>query len=232
MTPVIIKYPVILVNFKAYRESTGKNALRLAMIAEEVSRETGVNIALAPQFCDIRLLTEAVSLPIFSQHIDPVPFGGFTGCVLPEAVKEAGAVGTLINHSEKQLRLADIAEIIRRSREVGLLSAVCANNELVSVAVATLNPDIVSVEPPELIGSGVAVSKTQPQLITRTIEGVKRVNQSVHILCGAGISSGEDVATAIRLGSEGVLLASGVVKASDPRTVLMNMAKSVISQRK
>jgi len=226
-----MEYPAILINFKTYRESTGSNALRLAEMAEEVRRKTDVCIALAPQFCDNRLLTQKVSLPIFAQHIDPIPFGGFTGSILPEAVKEAGAIGTLINHSERQLKLSDIAEAIRRSKELNLLSAVCANNETVSVAVAALNPEIVSVEPPELIGSGTAISKVQPQLITRTIEEIRKMNQKAHILCGAGISSGEDVAAAIQLGSEGVLLASGIVKAKDPHLVLLGMAKAILSFR-
>jgi len=231
MTSQKIGYPLILVNFKTYRESTGSNALRLAEIVEEVRRKTDVCIAVAPQFCDIHLLNQGVSLPIFAQHIDPIPYGGFTGSVLPEAVKEAGAMGTLINHSERQLRLSDIEEAVRRSKELNLLSAVCANSEKVSMAVAALNPDIVSVEPPELIGSGIAISKAQPLLITRTIKEVRKVNQKVHVLCGAGISSGEDVATAIKLGSEGVLLASGVVKAKDPYSTLLGIAEAVLPFR-
>ena len=224
-----VEYPLILVNFKAYREATGGNALRLAKIAEKVNDETGVCISVAPQFCDIRLLAEEVALPIFAQHVDPISFGGFTGSVLPEAIKEAGATGTLINHSEKQLKISDIAKVIHMSKELGLTTVVCADSELVSAALAALNPEIVSIEPPQLIGTGVAVSKAQPQLVTGTIKTVKSVNQEVHILCGAGITSGEDVAAALRLGSEGVLLASGLVRAKDPKMVLLDMARAVLS---
>ena len=226
-----IKYPLILVNFKAYREATGSNALRLAKIAEEVHNETGVCVSLAPQFCDIRLLAEEVTLPIFAQHVDPISFGGFTGSVLPDAVKEAGATGTLINHSERQLKISEIAEAIRISKELGLTTVACANSESVSAALAALGPEIISIEPPQLIGTGIAVSKAQPQLVSGTIKTAKSVNESVHILCGAGITSGEDVAAALRLGSEGVLLASGLVKAKDPRIVLLDMTRAVTSRK-
>ena len=40
------------------------------------------------------------------------------------------------------------------------------------------------------------------------------------MLCGAGVKNGADVKMAIELGAEGVLLASGVTKASDIKAVL------------
>jgi triosephosphate isomerase len=142
--------------------------------------------------------------------------GAFTGHVLAESVKEAGAFGTLINHSERQLKLADIDATIRRANDKELISCVCTSNPQISAAVAYLNPDIVSIEPPELIGTGVAVSKAQPEVVTDTVKLVRKVNEEAIILCGAGISHGEDVAVALKLGTHGVLVASGIVKAKDP----------------
>jgi len=219
-----IRTPVILVNFKTYIEATGKKAVKLAKIAEEVSSETGVCIAVAPQFTDISSVSKEVEVPVFAQHIDPFMPGSHTGHVLAEAIKEAGAVGTLVNHSERRLILSSIATVVERAREVGLATCVCADKPEVSAAVAALNPDMLAIEPPELIGTGIPVSKAKPEVVTRTIKLVKNVNPNVTILCGAGITSGEDIAIALKLGTKGVLLASGVVKSKDPRQTLLEMA--------
>jgi triosephosphate isomerase (TIM) len=219
-----LQSPMIIVNFKTYLESTGQRALTLAKQAEKAAKETGANIVVVPQFVDIAKIAEAVEIPVFAQHVDPIKPGGSTGHILAEAVKEAGAVGTLINHSERQLKLSEIDAIIALAREKGLVSCVCANNPLVSAAVAAMRPDITSVEPPELIGTGISVSKAKPEIVTDTVSLVHRVDPKMMILCGAGISTAEDVGIALKLGTRGVLVASGIVKAKDPYTVLRAFA--------
>lgn len=222
-----VQTPIILVNFKTYAEATGRNALNLAKTAEKINQETGVSVGIAPQFVDIASIAQNVSIPVFAQHIDPVTHGSFTGHVLPEAVKEAGAVGTLINHSERRLKLADIDAAITRAQQVGLVTVICSNNSAVSAAIAALNPNMVAVEPPELIGSGIPVSKAKPEVVSGTVELVKRVNPNVIVLCGAGITTGEDVASALKLGTKGVLVASGIVKAKDQYKALLDFAEAI-----
>ncbi len=216
--------PLIIVNFKTYLESTGKRAVELAKQAERASKETGVYIAVAPQFTDIKSVADAVEIPVYAQHIDPIKPGSNTGQVLVDAVKEAGAVGTLINHSERQIKLAEIDAVIKMCSNCNIISCLCTNNPVTSASAAYLCPDIISIEPPELIGTGVAVSKAQPEAVTDTIKKVRKVNDDAVILCGAGISHGEDVAVALKLGTHGVLVASGIVKAKDPYVVLREFA--------
>jgi triosephosphate isomerase len=222
-----VRTPVVIVNFKTYAEGTGKNAVKLADAAEKVSLETEVCFGVAPQFVDVPVIARSVDIPVFAQHIDPVKPGSHTGHVLPESVKEAGAVGTLINHSERRLRLADIDAAVTRAREIGLVSVVCTNNTAVSASAAALKPEMIAVEPPELIGTGIPVSKAKPEVVTSTVESVKRVNPEVVVLCGAGITGGEDVAAAMRLGTEGVLVASGIVKAKNPYEVMLEFAEAI-----
>jgi len=225
-----VRTPTILVNFKTYAEGTGKQALELAKAAEKVSLETGVYMGLAPQLVDIAPIAHAVSIPIFAQHIDSISPGAYTGHVLPESVKEAGAIGTLINHSERRLTLAEIDSIISKTRELGLVAVVCGNNPEVSAATAVLNPDVIAIEPPELIGTRIACSKAKPEVVTGTVRLVRRVNSDVVILCGAGITTGDDVAAALRLGADGILVASGVVKAKSPYKVLLDFAETLARQ--
>lgn len=220
--------PIIAINFKTYIDATGERALKIAKAAEKVYKETGITIVVAPQLVDLYRIAQEVEIPVFAQHIDPIKPGSHTGHVLPEAVKEAGAVGTLLNHSENRMILADLEAAIRRAEEVGLMTMVCSNNPAVSAAVAALNPDYVAVEPPELIGTGIPVSKAKPEVITNTVELVRRVNPEVKVLTGAGISTGEDVKKALELGTVGVLLASGVTKAKDPEKAIRDLASLII----
>jgi len=222
-----VRTPIVIVNLKTYSQGTGKKAIELAESAEKVSRETGLCFAVAPQFVDIPPIVNKVDIPVFAQHIDPVTPGSHTGHILPEAVKEAGAIGTLINHSERRLRLADIEAAVTRAREIGLITVVCTNNPAVSAATAALQPDMIAVEPPELIGTGIPVSKSKPEVVTNTVESVRKINSEVVILCGAGITNGEDVSAALKLGTEGVLVASGIVKAADPYKVMLEFAHAM-----
>lgn len=218
-----IKPPVILVNLKCYQESIGHGAHRIAKAAREVADESGVYIALATLPMDIHPIKHHFSLPVFAQHFDPISPGANTGRIPLAAMKSAGAVGSLVNHSEYRLTLADIDKNVTLLRQEGMISCVCSNNVATTAAAAALNPDFVAIEPPELIGGSISVAEANPDIITNSVKAAQRINPDVKILTGAGIHSGTCVKTAIDLGTAGVLLASSVVKAEDPATVLRDL---------
>ncbi len=222
-----MKKPLIVINFKTYAESTGDKAVRIAQYCEEVSRDHGVSIIAVPQIPDIYRVACSVKIPVFSQHIDGAGAGSFTGHITAECVRSAGASGTLINHSERPLLLSDIDSAVRAAKKAGLTTIVCTNNVAVTSAAAALSPDFVAIEPPELIGSGIPVSKADPEIVRGSVAVVKKIDHEVKILCGAGISRGEDVAAALELGTSGVLLASGVIKAKDPRAALLDLVGKI-----
>ncbi|MCS7121118.1 MAG: triose-phosphate isomerase [Archaeoglobaceae archaeon] len=211
---------LIVINFKAYKEGFGKNALKLAKIAEDIASRCNEKLALAVSFLDLPVIVREVNLDVFAQHVDPISFGSFTGKICPEMLKEVGAKGSLINHSENRMKLSDIEFVVSKMKELDLISIVCTNNATTTAAAAALDPDFVAVEPPELIGTGISVSKARPEVVSRAVEVAKKVNSKVKVLCGAGISSREDYLRALELGAEGVLLASGVVKAKDQKKAL------------
>jgi len=218
-----MRTPVIVLNMKSYAESAGRRGFELAKICEDVASKQGVNIAICPQQVELARIASLINIPCFAQHVDAVEPGSHTGFVTLESVKEAGATGTLVNHSEHRLRIADIDFIVRRAPSLDLLTIVCTNNIAVSRAVAELKPYAIAIEPPELIGSGKAVSKVEPEIVANTVEEVKKLHKDCVVLCGAGVTNGEDVQKAIELGADGVLLASGVVKAKDPKTALIDL---------
>ncbi len=223
----MLKTPVIVLNVKTYTESTGVNALELARLMEKISKETNVSMAIAVQACDITRCADEVSIPVYAQHIDPIKPGSSTGWTLPEAVKAAGAVGTLINHSEHRLILADIDTCLMRAKDLGLDTLVCTNNVGTSKAVSTFFPSMIAIEPPELIGGDISVTTADPGIVSNTVLAVRGINKTVKILCGAGVKNGRDVTKAIELGADGVLLASGVVKAKNKDEVLRDLAAGI-----
>ncbi len=219
---------LIVLNLKTYLEGTGHGAVKIAQACRDVAEDSGIDIAVAPQLCDIYRVSSQVDVPVYAQHLDSVGAGSFTGHAFAQCIKDAGAVGTLINHSEYRLTLAGIDASVSKAKETGLTTIVCTNNVATSAAAAALGPDYVAVEPPELIGSGIPVSKADPQVVTGSVNAVTRVNPAVKVLCGAGISKGEDLLAALELGSVGVLLASGIVKAQDPRIALEDLVSKII----
>jgi triosephosphate isomerase len=227
----MIKTPVIVINYKVYNTSFGNSALSIAKAAEEVSINTGVNIIVAPPATEIRTLASNVSIPVYAQHVDPVDLGAYTGHIPPEAVKEAGAKGFIINHSERRIRVDEIARLVIKARNLGLNTLVCADTPEVAAALAVLNPDMIAIEPPELIGTGIAVSKAKPEIILSTVSRIRSVNNDVIILTGAGISTPEDVVKALELGTSGVLVSSAIMKAKDPKKIISEMAEAVISRK-
>lgn len=223
---------IIVVNFKAYRESTGELGFKLAKICDDIAREYIVQIIIAPQISDIYKISKNVKIPVFAQHIDAISYGSYTGHILAEAVKEAGASGSLVNHSERRLTLADIELCVKKLKELSMTSIVCSNNIETTKALAILEPDFVAIEPPELIGSGIPVSKAQPEIVANAVDAVREISRKVKILCGAGISTAEDLKAAIELGTDGVLLASGIVKSKDQKTALLKLIEPLKNSEK
>lgn len=219
--------PIVILNYKNYLESSGENALELARALKSASEESGITMVAAPQAADIYRIQDQISLPIFAQHIDPITPGGHTGSNLIETLIEAGISGSLINHSENRMKLADIDEVIQLCKQNDIESCVCTNNIATSKAIATFSPDAVAVEPPELIGTGIPVSQAQPEVVEDSVKGVKSINKKIKVLCGAGISTGDDMKAAMDLGADGVLLASGIVKAENPKEALLDLVSKL-----
>ena len=217
----------ILLNCKTFDEGTGANAIELAKACRDVSESAGVEIAIAPQMPDIFRVASVVDVPVYSQHVDSAGAGSHTGKIYVKAIQEAGAVGSLLNHSECRMTLADIEAAAAVLKQNKMTSVICTNNVATTVAAAAIAPEYVAVEPPELIGTGIPVSKANPEVITGSVDAVKKVNPNVKVLCGAGISKGEDLKAAIELGAAGVLLASGIVKAKDPRAALYDLVSQI-----
>ena len=219
--------PIIIVNLKTYKQGYGADGFELCKIMEEISIEHNVNLAAAVSAIDLVDYADNLKIPIFAQHVDGVNYGSNTGSILPEAVRYSGAVGTLVNHAECQMSWKEIEKTINRCKELDLTTVLCTADIESSEKGSHLDPDMIAVEPPELIGGDISVSTAKPEIISDTVKVVKKISSNISVLCGAGVKNQEDVSKAISLGSEGILLASGVVKSTEPRKVLLDLIKGL-----
>jgi triosephosphate isomerase (TIM) len=218
-----LRFPAIIVNFKAYREVEGDRSLRIALECQTVAEESGINIMACPPMAELSHVARAVKIPIMAQHVDPKSPGSATGWTTPEMVRASGAVGTLVNHSEHRLSHEDIAIVVGSCKKIGIRSCICADTAETIGIMAELIPDMLAVEPPELIGGDVSVTDANPEVVSDAVSAARKVDSSIPVLCGAGVKTGKDVKRALELGASGVLLASGVVKSKDPRKALEDL---------
>lgn len=219
-----MQLPLILTNFKTYQTATGEAALELAKQHEKVAKATGQNIAIAVQAFDLSYISKNVDIPVFAQHIDMAEYGSYTGWNMAEAAKQAGAYGTILNHSEHRVDFETLEKSIERAKAAGLKTVVCAETAQEAAEIMQkFNPDLVAVEPPELIGGDISVSTANPGIISDSVELIGEGK----VLVGAGIKNGEDVKIAVELGSVGVLLASGITKAKDPEGVIEDLVSGL-----
>ena len=218
---------MFIINCKNYEEIAGDKIIKFVKTAEKVSKKYKIKIAIAPPQHLIGLVSKS-KIPILAQHIDNSKVGSTTGFMVPELLKRSNVKGSLINHSEHRIDPKEIEKLILKLKELKMISVLCVKNVAEVKKYAILNPDYIAIEPPELIGSGKAVSKEKPDLIIKAADAVKSAKNNTKLLCGAGIVSGEDVAKAKELGSKGILVASGIIKANDWNKIMSEFAKSMV----
>ena len=209
------KIPVLVLNLKNYQEIFAKNALKIALEAQKISQKYSIDIIICPPNPLLYYLSNELDIPVFAQHVDYAKIGSSTGAIVPELLNSIGITGSLINHSEKRIPLNQIESIVKKFKELDLSSLVCAQTVEEVKLISQLDPDLIAIEPPELIGSGRSVSKVNPNIITDSVNAGNSVNSNVDILCGAGIMNSDDVKIALNLGSKGILIASGVVQSDN-----------------
>ena len=218
---------MFIINCKNYEEISSAKVVKLAKIIERISKKYKIKIALAPPHHLLTKITD-FSIPILAQHVDNTHIGSTTGFLIPELLKTSKVAGSLINHSEHRIPSNDIKQLVARLQKLKMMTIVCVKNISEAQKFAKLNPTYIAIEPPDLIGSGKAVSKEKPELITKAVIAVKNANNSTRLLCGAGIVSGDDVEKAIQLGAKGILVASGIIKSKNWEKIIVEFSKAMI----
>ena len=195
---------IIIINFKKY--ATGKKAIKLAQTFEKVTLSKKATIVLAVQTNDLKKISSIVQIPVIAQQVDNL-----------SRIKKG--IGSLVNHSDHPLTLLKIKRAVVQLRKNRLISIACAPNSSMVKKIARFKPDLIAIEPPELIGGSKAVSTTKPGEVRKAVQAAN----GIPLLCGAGIKTRADVIAAQKLGVQGILVSSGVVKAKSPAKALQEL---------
>ncbi len=216
---------LIIINCKNYLEIAGEKIFQLSEIAQDISERYKIEIIIAPPQNSLFYLSQFIKLPLICQHVDDEKIGPTTGFIIPELAKSYGASGSLINHSEHRMEHANIKNAVERLRHLNMFSIVCASTSREVGELSRFNPDMIAIEPPELIGTGKAVSKVNPSIITESVKEARTYSKNVKVICGAGIVDKTDIQSAINLGSQGILLASGLIKSESWKDKLIELSE-------
>ncbi|MEB3765938.1 MAG: triose-phosphate isomerase [Desulfurococcales archaeon] len=218
---------ILAINFKAYETAFTDTAVKIAEAASKaVTLYNNVRVILAvPSPLVYRL--SSIHEDLYLQHVDPVEYGSRTGYIPARALEHLPVKGTLLNHSEHKVTIRHIDYAIKTIREIGKEILVCADTPQEAAALTHLKPNMIAVEPPELIGTGIPVSRAKPEVITKAVNAVHRIDSDIPVLAGAGISGPEDAVKALELGAEGVLVASVVMKSKTPERSLIELAEAL-----
>lgn len=217
-----MKYKLII-NYKTYLESFDKDGIKIANYCKELENEAkklNVELIIAPNIIDIKDISK-IGITTYSQNLDYFDFGAHTGFIIPDALKKIKVKGTILNHSEHRLPIKEIELRIKKAKEIGLKTCVCAERVCDVKKIVKLKPDMIAVEPKELIGGNISISTAKPELITNSIKASNKID----ILVGAGVKTKEDVKKAIELGAKGILVASGVVKSKNKKKAILDLLK-------
>ncbi|GAB4218716.1 MAG: triose-phosphate isomerase [Candidatus Microgenomates bacterium] len=214
---------MIILSFKTYKQSTGDEAVKLCWIVKKVKEKTGVRIIPVVQATDIYRVKKEVGIEVWAQHIDPIDPDRHMGYISPFAVKQAGATGVVINHSEHKLTNEEVKKTLEKAKEYGLENIVIGHTQELVLKYDLLNPNFIAYEKEDLIASGVSMLTKEQDNVKKLISLVKHP-----LIIGAGISNPNDIKQALSLGAKGVILSSAFVLSKDPEKTLIELASAFL----
>lgn len=211
---------MLFLSLKTYKESTGEAAIKLLSCVKKIGEEAGVTIIPAVQPTDIYRIKKELGIEVWAQHMDPIEPGKNMGWLSPYSLKGAGATGVVINHSEHKVSDEIVKQTLEKAKQYNLKTVLIGNSVDMILKFASWQPDYLSYEREDMVGGGVS-------MLTQETENVKKLVSvlKIPLMIGAGISTGEDIRSALALGAKGAILASAFVLASDPEAKLRELAE-------
>ena len=193
---------MIVVNFKNYK--TGTEILKLTKEIEKYDKK----VIVAVPSVYLKLISLKTKLKVFAQHIDSEEGKKATGFVLAESVKDAGAEGTLLNHSEHRLKEEEIKKTIKKAKRVGLKVVLCVKKPDETEKYKNLKPYGIAFEDSNLISTGKSIVNYKSDSVKKFAKILWKTK--IVPFCGAGISSMDDYKASLKLGCKGVLVSSAI----------------------
>jgi len=211
---------VLIINFKNYPQVLGPQALKLTQDLFSIAQEfPQVEVGFAPPPAELAEVAAHTEAPIWAQHADPSEEEQTTGFFSPLQIKDAGAIGTFLNHSEHPMDKESLVKAVNFCKEAGLKILLLARNPKMVAELSALKPDLIGYEPPELIGGKISVSTAKTEIIK---EAVVAAN-GIPFLVGAGIHKTKDIEIALKLGAVGALVSSAVITSPTPQSIFKEL---------
>jgi len=214
---------MIFLNLKTYKEATGKRAIKLLSFLKKIKSK--IKIIPIAQATDIYRIKKELGIEVWAQHLDPIDEGRATGYISAFSLKQAGASGVLINHSEHKLEKKAIIFVIKKAKENSLKTLLVGHTKEMVLNFDKLPIDFLAYEDERLIATETSILETQASIIKDLAQKLKHP-----LIVGAGIKSGEDVKNALLCGVKGVLIASHFVKAKSPKKMVKELISSFSPQ--
>jgi len=203
----------------------GDAVFEYAKAVDEGAKKYDIDAIFIAPYTEIRRIAEHTDkLFVFAPYMDTLRPGRGMADVLPEAIKDAGATGVLLNHCERPMSLPQIKATIDRANELGLITFACADSIAETKAIAQFQPDIINPEPSELIGTDQA---SDMGYVVETLKVVKDLYPNILVEQAAGITTGEQIYDFIMAGNDAAGSASGILKSPDPFKLLDEMMFNV-----
>ena len=200
----------------------GDKVLEYALAADRAAEKYDIDVLFITPAVEIRRVCENTKhLIVLAPYMDTLRPGRGMADILPEALRDAGARGVVINHCEKPMSLPQMKATIDRARELDFLVFACADTLDEAKAIAQLHPDIINPEPSGIIGGGKGVSPMS--YVKDSIRVIKEIYPDILVEQAAGITNGQQVYDFIMAGSEAAGAASGIMNAADPIAMIDEM---------
>ena len=190
-----------------------------------MQEKTGVPIIACAQVVDIYRVKKHLGMGVWAQHVDPIEPGRNSGWILPKSVKEAGATGSVVNHAEHPVSFKTIEATIAICHKYGLKTLVICETPALCKKVALLKPTYIAYEKGALIAGPKSMVDVESQNIKKLAKTIP-----IPLIVGAGITSGDHVKKALSFGAKGVILASAVILAKNPKAKLMELTSAFSGQ--
>jgi triosephosphate isomerase len=205
----------------------GQKLLDFALIADEIAEKYNIPLIFAPPLLQLKEVASLTKhLQIYAPHVDSIGVGRYLAATLAEAVVDAKAVGTLLNHAEKPLDDYQLETTMKRCHEVKLKTMVYVASTKEALKVANLKPTIIVIEPTDVIGTG----KTGDiALAKETLVAVKDFDDSIIVAYGGGISNGDDVYEVIKAGFDLTGSSSALALSTNKKLLLEEMVNSLLT---
>lgn len=210
---------MIFLALKTYKESTGDAGIKMLSSVKKVSAETKIPIIAVAQATDIYRIRKELDIEVWAQHVDAIDPGKHSGWISPYSLKEAGATGVIINHSEHKLDRDEVIERANKSKEYGLKTMVIGQSPETALDFDNLETDYVAYEEEDLIAGKVSMIDQQEKTIRDLVLKLRHP-----LIIGAGIVDGEDTKKTAETGAAGVIMATYFVTAENHEEKLRDLA--------